>query len=174
MAFRVVNSPIAHHLTARSSASSPPSSNFDDPEEESIRLAIALQLEDLENAQPDDEAAAFDVYRSYLEESEQFLADRRLAEALAAGEEPSLLELMEDVLEVTRINHRRGAGEVEEIYIDDDDDDDDDVDDVHVKDVDDGDCDEEIDVDIKLACELSLKMFEEEKRRSEVCSMKQT
>jgi len=163
MAFRVVHSSLAHHLTARSSASSLPSTDFDDPEEESIRLAIALQLEDLENARPDEEEAVFDVYRSYLEEEERFLADRRLAEELAAGEDPSLLELMEDVLEVAAINHRMGAEEVEEIHVDDVDDN-----------VDGEDGDGENDELMKLACELSLKMFEQEKRRNEVCSSVQT
>ncbi|KAF8454496.1 hypothetical protein BGX38DRAFT_1171946 [Terfezia claveryi] len=149
--FRVANSPFAHQLTARSSASSLRSTNFDDPEEESIRLAIALQLEDLENARPGDEAAVFDVYRSYLEESERFLADRRIAEELAAGEEPTLMELMGNVLEAT--NPKTSANEVAEI------DEEDDADDVDV--------DADIDEQMKLACELSLKMFEEEKRRNE-------
>jgi len=149
---RVVNSPFAHTLTPRGDFIS---TDFDDPEEESIRLAIALQLLDLENAQPDEEAAVFEVYRSYLEESEQFLADRRLAEELAVSGEPSLIELMEDVLEeVGRVNRKPGTKKVEEIDGDDDDDD--------------GDDDE--DPDMRIACALSLKMFEEEKRWKEVCS----
>ena len=181
---RVVNSPFAHHLVARGSTTSPSSAastsfDHDDPEEESIRLAIALQLEDLEGAPPEDEEAVFEVYRGYLEESERFLADRRLAEELAAKQEPSLMELMENVLKTeARLNRLLKAKEMGKI--DDDDDDggseyksfgeDADVDggseyESYVEDV-----DVELDEQIKLACELSLKYFEEEKRRSEVCS----
>jgi len=100
------------------------------------------------------------VYSSYLEESERFLANRRPAEELAAGEDPSLLVLMQDVLKVAAVNHRMGAEEVEEIHVDDVDDN-----------VDGEDGDGENDELMKLACELSLKMFEQRDGRNEVCSL---
>ncbi|KAF8416032.1 hypothetical protein EV426DRAFT_721987 [Tirmania nivea] len=152
--FRVVSSPCAHYLTAGSGASSTHSTDLDDPEEESIRLAIALQLEDLENAQRDDEAAVLEVYKSYLKDSERFFADRRLAEALAAGEDPRLVELMEEALEGDgKVTRKAGGEEVLEI----DDDCDEDAG---------GNSDMELDEQMKLACELSLKMFEQEKLRN--------
>ena len=96
MVFHVMNS--TTHMfpagNARLFGSAPNDLHARDLDEESIRLAISLQLEDIRNTHDvstqlgeDDEVAVFGKYRRYLEDAERLFADRKFAETLAAGSE---------------------------------------------------------------------------------------
>lgn len=197
-AYRLAESSLLHRLGSGSVAQ--PTSTMDesyseDLDEESIKLAIELQLEELENNYEPainevEVRAVRELYRSYLAETERFLADRKLAEELAAGVEnwdDHDGETVSDwgIVGVTEVDD--GETEVDDDGVTEVDDDGETVSDwrgVGVTEVDvrleveeareavEGNldvADAEFEEQMKLACELSLKTFEEEKYNNEVC-----
>ncbi|KAF8446996.1 hypothetical protein BDZ91DRAFT_752546 [Kalaharituber pfeilii] len=125
---------------------------FTNDEEESVRLAVALQLKELQGAgtssmELDDEAAVLEEYRKYLEETERFLADRKLAAELSAQFEG--IERPPTTPPPPTLEHFRTSSNCSE----------DSFEFTNLK----TDSELELDEEMNLACEMSLRTYEEEK-----------
>lgn len=159
---------------ARRFVSVPSELHAGDQDEESIRLAISLQLEDIRNTHDvstqfdeDDEAAVLGEYRRYLEDAERLFADRKFAETLAAGpgspqmiavDEPHVLGSRGTNNSMVHLPPPDSPRTLDTVVLPNND-----------VDLDMSDAFEE---EIQLACAMSLEMYKEEQQKAEdkVCT----
>lgn len=164
----------AHTLPTGQFGSAPSDLPVGNEDEESIRLAISLQLADIQNTHgvstqlsEGGDAAVLVEYRRYLEDAERFFADRKVAEALAA--ETGFPQSME-----VDVPHRSGSRNTDHSAVNSSPPDSPRTLDTAVLPDNDVDMSDIFEEEIQLACAISLEMYKAAQEKAEeekVCNL---